>query len=191
MMFGNNPGTNETWKQIPENSIGAELGVWRGDSSAKFLKRAAHIHLVDAWSPVAYKDSDEFGDYTAYLNRYSELVKSKDPKDFQKYYDKIYDSVVERFKNHNVTIHRKKTDDWLDTWTQPLDWIYVDASHSYDGCLSDLRKSWNLIKSGGFLFGDDFSDKKIAVKNAVKTFSKEIGIPVNNFYLDQYKIRKP
>ena len=43
MMFGKNPGTDATWKRIPEYSVGAELGVWKGDSSLKFLKRACHI----------------------------------------------------------------------------------------------------------------------------------------------------
>ena len=54
MMFGKNPGTDETWKRIPENSVGAELGVWQGESSEKFLKRAKHVHLVDSWSPIVY-----------------------------------------------------------------------------------------------------------------------------------------
>ena len=52
MMFGKNPGTDQTWKRIPEYSVGAELGVWQGESSEKFLKRASHVHLVDSWSPV-------------------------------------------------------------------------------------------------------------------------------------------
>lgn len=43
MMFGKNPGTDETWKRIPEYSVGAELGVWKGESSLKFLKRAKYI----------------------------------------------------------------------------------------------------------------------------------------------------
>ena len=58
MMFGKNPGTDETWKRIPEYSVGAELGVWQGESSEKFLKRASHVHLVDSWSPVVYEESD-------------------------------------------------------------------------------------------------------------------------------------
>ena len=33
MMFGKNPGTDQTWKRIPADSIGAELGVWQGDSA--------------------------------------------------------------------------------------------------------------------------------------------------------------
>ena len=48
MMFGKNPGTDQTWKRIPEYSVGAELGVWQGESSEKFLKRASHVHLVDS-----------------------------------------------------------------------------------------------------------------------------------------------
>ena len=79
MMFGKNPGTDKTATLIPEGSIGAELGVWKGDSSAKFIKRAKHIHLVDSWTVEAYQGSDEHGGYDAYLNRYSELVGSDNP----------------------------------------------------------------------------------------------------------------
>ena len=74
MMFGKNPGTDQTWKWIPADSIGAELGVWQGDSALKFLNRAKHIHLVDAWAPEVFKGSNEFGGYQAYLERYSKLT---------------------------------------------------------------------------------------------------------------------
>ena len=29
MMFGKNPGTDTTWKRIPQSRVGAELGVWK------------------------------------------------------------------------------------------------------------------------------------------------------------------
>lgn len=190
MMFGKNPGTDKTATLIPEGSIGAELGVWKGDSSAKFIKRAKHIHLVDSWTVEAYQGSKEHGGYDAYLKRYSELVGSDNPNDFQKYYDKIYQSVVDRFANHSVTIHRMPTEHWFDTFTEKLDWIYVDASHSYDGCLNDLRKSWNMIKQGGYLLCDDYSEKKLDVKNAITDFAKEKDLTIDNFYMDQVKFVK-
>ena len=118
MMFGKNPGTDKTWIRIPKDSIGAELGVWRGDSSVKFLNNAKHIHLVDSWSTIPYENSDEFGNYQAYLDRYSILVKSNNPEDFQKYYDKIYNSVVERFKNSPVTIYRMSTKEWFESFKE-------------------------------------------------------------------------
>tara|TARA_B100001057_G_scaffold6376_2_gene5804 strand:+ start:4065 stop:4634 length:570 start_codon:yes stop_codon:yes gene_type:complete len=188
-MFGKNPGTDETWKRIPENSIGAELGVWQGDSSEKFLKRAKHVHLVDSWSPIVYEESDEHGDYEAYLDRYSKLVKSRDPKEFVNYYNRIYEGVKTRFFGRPVTIHRMSTSEWFDTFVEPLDWIYVDASHAYEGCLHDLTRSLEVLKPGGILFGDDYGDKKLGVKKAVDKFISNTGLKLNNFHSDQFEIR--
>ena len=46
MMFGKNPGTDATWKRIPEGSTGAELGVWMGDSSAPMLPSGMRFHVA-------------------------------------------------------------------------------------------------------------------------------------------------
>ena len=194
MMFGRNPGTDDTWKRIPEGSVGVELGVWKGDSSAKFLKRAGHVHLVDPWSVVAYEDSDEFGDYQGYLDRYSGLVGSNNPDDFQKYYDGIYHSVADRFKNSSVTIHRMTTDEFFEKFNEKVDWVYVDALHSFEGCLNDLRNARKIIKSGGSIFGDDYGNEKYrkeGVENAVNQFIKETGLKLDTFSLDQFEIKVP
>jgi hypothetical protein len=187
MMFGTNSGSNETWKLIPQNSIGVELGVWKGDSSEKFLQRARHIHLVDPWSVTPYKDSDEFGDYDGYLTRYSKLVGSRNPADFQSYYDNIAESVKLRFKAKPVTIHRCTTDDFFSKFKEKVDWVYVDALHSYDGCLSDLRKSREIINAGGFIIGDDYGNKEGVVR-AVDQFIRETGLVLDNFFKSQYRI---
>lgn len=189
MMFGKNPGTDETWKRIPEGSIGAELGVWKGDSSEKFLRRAKHVHLVDAWAPEVFEGSNEFGGYDAYLKRYSELTGEATTEGFIRYYNKIHESVVNRFQSKPVTIHRMSTAKWFDNFTEELDWIYVDASHSYEGCLYDLTRALERLKPGGILFGDDYSDKKPGVKKAVDQFIKNTGLHLNNFHSDQFEVQ--
>ena len=40
MMVGKNTGSTETAKRIPIDSIGVEIGVWRGDTTDKFIKNA-------------------------------------------------------------------------------------------------------------------------------------------------------
>lgn len=189
MMFGNNPGTNETWKRIPQDSVGVELGVWKGESSAKFLKRAKFIHLVDPWSAVAYEDSDEFGDYQGFLDRYSKLVGSNNPADFQKYYDNIATTVEQRFDKNCVKIHRMTTDEFFNTFEDKVSWVYVDALHSFDGCLNDLRNSRTIIEPGGYIFGDDYGDNKPGVRDAVNAFIAETGLVLNNFHSDQFEIQ--
>jgi len=188
MMFGTNTGSNETWKRIPNNSIGVELGVWKGESSAKFLNRAKHLHLVDPWSVVAYANSDEFGDYSDYLARYSKIVGSQNPDDFQRYYDNIAQMVTNQFKDKPVTIHRQTTDQFFMSFTEKVDWVYVDALHSFDGCLSDLRNSLKIIKKGGSLFGDDYGNKP-GVVAAVDAFILETGLTLDNFYTTQFEIK--
>ena len=95
--------------RIPKDSIGAELGVWKGDSSKLFLKRAKLLYLVDSWSIAPYSESDEHGNYEAYIQRYKKIVGSQDPKDFQKYYDKIYEGVVKPGVNKAVKQFVKET----------------------------------------------------------------------------------
>ena len=187
-MVGGNPFAEKTMWRIPKDSIGAELGVWKGDSSKLFLKRAKLLHLVDSWSIAPYSESDEHGNYEAYIQRYKKIVGSKDPKDFQKYYDKIYEGVVNRFKGQPVNIHRCTTTDFFERNKDlQLDWVYVDAAHSYEGCLKDLYGSLNIVKKGGFIFGDDYTNKT-GVNKAVKQFVKETGLKFDNFYNNQFQI---
>ncbi len=43
-------------------------------------------------------------------------------------------------------------------WQGPLDFLYVDADHTREGCLADLRAWWPLLRDGGVLAGDDYDD---------------------------------
>ena len=181
MMFGKNLGAAETAKRIPLGSTGVEIGVWRGDSSALFLERAAHIHLVDPWSVTAYEDSDEFGDYAAYLKRYAALVGSEDPKKFQRYYDEVYESVLQRFAR--ATVHRCTSAEFFRRFTGLVDWVYIDGSHSFAGCLADLHSAHRIVRPGGFIFGDDYGNKP-GVTAAVLTMMH----PIEVFGGNQYQI---
>lgn len=190
MMLGTNRGTDETCKRIPTNSVGVELGVWKGESSLKFLTRAGHLHLVDTWSVIPYEDSDEFGDYDGYLTRYEKLVGSRDPKEFQRYYNEVFAFIATRLDGKPVTFHRCTTNEFFATFTGQVDWVYVDALHSFEGCLSDLRNSLKIVKPGGFIFGDDYGNKPGVVK-AVDQFIIETGFQLEVFSGNQFQIQVP
>lgn len=44
-----NPGASIVARLLPAGAVGVEIGVWKGDSSAQFLLRTSHLHLVDPW----------------------------------------------------------------------------------------------------------------------------------------------
>ena len=186
MMFGTNKGVDVLLPLIPEHSVGAEIGVWKGQSSAKFLTKARYLHLVDPWSVTAYEDSDEFGDYDAYLSRYSVLVGSRDPKQFQAYYNNVYQTVVNHFAGQPVRIWRETSQAFFQHFIGILDWVYLDGSHSFEGCLEDLRSA-ALITD--LIFGDDYG-KKPGVTEAVDQFIAESGRTLHVLGDDQYRITK-
>jgi cephalosporin hydroxylase len=63
-----------------------------------------------------------------------------------------------------------------------LDFIYLDANHSYDETKRDLRAWSPLINSGGMIAGHDYLDaenncgSRFGVKSAVDEFVEELGL---------------
>lgn len=173
-MVGQNKNSISILTKIPQNSIGAEIGVWKGDSSELFLKSTnpKELYLVDPWSFDAFAENLSEEEYKIEVEKYSKITNGKDRKAFEEYYDKIYKSVVSRFKsNSNVIIHRKTSTDWFNSFTEKLDWIYIDGDHTYNGCLNDLTNCLKVMKPNSFIFGDDYGNKP-AVKEAVDYFTK-------------------
>jgi hypothetical protein len=153
MMFGENKAVGAVVDRIPRGSIGVEIGVWRGDSSAKFLSKAARLHLVDPWSVGAY------GADPAYLKRYSVLVGSSKPEDFEKYYEDVFRSVCKRFVKNPVIVHRMTSSQFFSIFKDKVDWVYIDGLHTYEGCLADIRGARQILLPGGVIYGDDYGVK--------------------------------
>lgn len=190
MMIGQNNHSNETVNRIPRGTVGAEIGVWKGDSSAKFLKtNPKQLHLVDAWSLDAWFDALSKDKQQEVLNKYSaSLGIQKTREAYQQYYDNIYTSVVNRFSSYdNVIIHRVDSKIWFDQIDIKFDWIYVDGDHTYEGCLHDLEKCLVVINPGGIIFGDDYGNK-LDVKRAVDTFVSKHNLKLEVFASNQFQI---
>lgn len=142
---------------IPPNSRGAEIGVWMGNSSQRFLDCGiAHIYLVDAYSVEPYKDNSE-ASFEEYIAKYSKVTGEFTEAGFTRFYDNVHKSVVERFKGDSrVSVCRMTSDQWFEKNDETLDWIYVDGDHSYEGCLRDLNNALSKVKKGGMILGDDY-----------------------------------
>jgi hypothetical protein len=189
MMFGTNIGSSIICERIPHLSVGVEIGVWRGESSEKFLKRALHLHLVDPWSVGPY----EAQDFGAYLARYARKVGSSDPKRFQSFYDDVFQSVEVLFRDRPVTIHRCTSEQFFKRFTEPVDWVYIDGLHAFDACLADLHGAHRIVKPGGFIFGDDYgkppAHRNHGVTRAVDEFVSLTGLAFKALRSNQYEIQ--
>jgi len=170
-------------KSIPKNSVGCELGVWKGEFSELLLEwvKPTKLYLVDPWLFQPEFSQSWYGGTVA--NNQAAM-------------DDIYKDICERFGNKaNVQIVRKKTEELVDEIPDhSLDWAYIDANHAYDHVLRDLRTFELKIKHGGIFFGDDYGSGKKSpspVAEAVQDFLKESGYSLSWVKKRQFCIHKP
>lgn len=60
--------------------------------------------------------------------------------------------------NANVRLIASTTTDAAPWWDRPLDYLYIDADHSYEGVRADLALWAPFVKPGGLLLGDDYGN---------------------------------
>lgn len=62
---------------------------------------------------------------------------------------------------------------------QSLCLLYIDADHSYEGVLADLRAWVPKVMAGGFVALHDYEARQYGVKGAVQTFCVEKGFQIH------------
>ena len=144
--------------------VGAEIGVWRGKNAATLLSRlpGLRLYMVDMW-----------GEGTPVLGR--------DPiqGDAQ-----MAEALAETsFAEDRRVVVRCASPAAVALIPEPLDFVFVDGDHYFDGCLADLRAWWPLVKPGGWMMGHDIDNpstvaetaKFWGVRQAVEQFCSEAG----------------
>ena len=143
---------------IKENTVGAEIGVWRGNTSLMFLSRKIKkLYMIDPYAVDNYEYLGE--DYMQnFYSKYSKLTGEFSKAGFMRYYDQVYKEVLEKVKNHSAAeLCRMTSDVWFEkNKSIKLDWIYIDGDHSYPQTKKDLNNSFKVVKSGGRIIGDDY-----------------------------------
>ena len=144
---------------------GAEIGVSSGDNALTFYKvlNFSMLYLVDSWT--AY-NSDNIDIYTAKAGRHIQhIVDSYKKTTYDRFSDKI-----------NVTII-PKTSEYASNLVEDesLDFVYIDAGHTYNDVLNDCKLWTKKVKHSGYVGGHDWEHEYFGeeLRLAVTTFVKE------------------
>lgn len=168
---------------MPHQARVVEVGVQGGGYAAFILRNTnpQELYLIDCWE---YQDPTIYDDPEANV-----------PNDIQ---ERLYRSTVERFAGDpRVIIIKKYSKDALTMFeNESLDWVYIDANHSYDSVKEDIALWWPKVKKGGFLSGHDYIVREsFGVVQAVNEFLNAQGLyfsymtTENNY--DSWAVQKP
>jgi hypothetical protein len=62
---------------------------------------------------------------------------------------------------------------------EELDFVYIDAAHSYQSCMNDIVSWYPKVRTGGILAGHDYQNDNFGVKRAVDEFVAGHSIDLN------------
>lgn len=148
-------------KQYAQSGVGAEIGVYRGDTAHHILNatETQMLYMVDP-----YVRNYDLTDKTYSIRG--------DP-------DIDYEMVKQRFEAEFPGRHkllREASEQTAQSLDVKLDFIFIDANHTYEHVLQDLKLWVPKVKSGGLVAGHDWSRKFPGVIIAVMEYASESGL---------------
>ena len=137
--------------QLPVGSVGAEIGVHRGDFSVTLLRhvRARRLYLIDPW---------RFADDPLKSSSWYGGSQGRGQANIDRRYRRVLRRFADEIRTGTVIVHRGSSVDVAAKIPDAsLDWVYIDGDHSYEGVSADLRTYVPKLRKGGLLAGDDYS----------------------------------
>jgi predicted O-methyltransferase YrrM len=98
---------------------------------------------------------------------------------------KVASNILEKYGNRSKILRMTSREASKLFKSESLDFIYVDADHSYESCKEDIELWWPKLKKGGIFSGDDYVNdpvKNWKVKKAVDEFVKSKNQKLIIFY---------
>lgn len=157
----------ELLSRLPPGPVtGVEVGVFMGSMSVSLLERAdLSLCMVDSWKGKGADYIGDSGDYHAGLSQAAQ--------------NEHFKTAARRtaiFGNRALIVRKPSIEAAKDFEDGSLDFVFIDADHSYEGCRADIAAWMPKIKPGGLLSGHDYDhpDFPFGVKHAVD----ELGLKV-------------
>jgi len=152
-----------------------EVGTWKGASAAHMLQLCKRLELdtkiicVDTWlgsndvlwtNPNYRASLNLVGGYPTIFKQFVFNMKKME----------LMDSVFPLPMTSSAAYFLLKG------FNVQADLIYIDAGHEHDEVLLDLNYYYQLLRSGGVMFGDDYSRSWPGVVSAVNKFASDQGL---------------
>ena len=156
---------------LPKGGRVAEIGVYTGDFSDRIYQQTVpmELHLIDPWEHQERED-------------YSRDDSNVPQEQADQHYQQVLDRFAPQIECEVVKVHREYSANAVTQFPDGyFDWIYIDALHTYEACLEDLRLYAPKVKANGFICGHDYANHPGArhmdfgVVEAVNQFVRETG----------------
>jgi len=129
-------------------TIGAEIGVYKGEYTRKFCEVGLKMYAIDPWHSYDGAGRSQ---------------KSQERQDF------LYGHTSRLLSQYNdCTIIRKTSADAVNHFKdRSLDFVYIDGSHSFSHVAFDIQYWGYKVRKGGIVSGHDYFTTDSGAQNLI------------------------
>ncbi len=156
-----------------------EIGCWEGKSTTYIANTCYPENVIcnDTW-----RGNIDEGIVTGVKHSSTEIAESRDV------YSRFIDNMNTLTKG-NYIVKKMDCHDFMESYTRPIKFLHIDASHDYESVYKSIKMALPLIIDGGILCGDDFlsanmgrMDLQGGVERAVRELLPGFGNKGNLWY---------
>ncbi len=156
-----------TWLEGMESPVGAEIGVFAGELSCRLLQKPdLTLYMVDSW-----KQGDGGDDFHANLTQNQ-----------QDYYLGATRAATAFAGERARIIVKDSVEAAHSIPDESLDFVFIDANHTYEACKADVLAWLPKVKPTGFIAGHDYENPGYptwGVKRAVEEVLGTVEVGAN------------
>lgn len=159
----------EYLKNLTDQQLtGVEVGVKKGENAVDILAHLdiKQLYLVDCWKAYGFQQATGPERKVGYMDQ---AVMDR----WKAQVEVLFEGVP------NVQIVEEESEKaalWFRTCKQRVDFVYIDAGHTFHSVLSDCHAWLGAVKAGGMIGGHDFNNEFTPeVKKAAFRFAEMYG----------------
>jgi hypothetical protein len=148
--------------------IGVELGVFRGNFSKIILDNwGGTLYLIDVWRSLSNREYNDISNQQSPNEVYSKTIEN-----ISRYENRAF--MLRMSGNKAVNLFQDYS----------LDFIYIDANHTYESVKQDVHLWYPKIRLGGMISGHDYLPKHLFENES----NKNIPIYDNDIYMGSFGV---
>lgn len=156
------------------NGKGAEIGSFKGQFANTLMNSwDGKLYMVDVWRPLSIEEYDDASNHKDHIDAYAEAMGNI------------------RGMEDRAFMLRMKGEDACEIFAdESLDFVYIDANHTYDGVKNDIKDWYPKVKSGGLVMGHDYLPKDLYPEGTkdIPLHLFEEGKPDESYYAGMFGV---
>lgn len=139
-IFNNREDLPKFLNKLNLTTKGVELGSFKGEFAKTILSGwKGKLFMVDVWRPMSNEEYDDISNHKNHIDAYSIAMGN-----------------IKGFESRGFMLRMDGNEASKLFADESLDFVYIDANHTYEAVKEDLNNWYRKVKSGGLIMGHDY-----------------------------------